>query len=91
LDIRPVETIAKRRLFFTFKDKNKVVMTPASTPDVKNITNFIKDGAKDIFSNKFVVMLAQKIIDYLPAIVEPVHKGKVTNKTVEDLHREAHS
>ena len=45
LDIRPIETIAKRRLAFTF-DGNKVKMKPSSTPEVVNITKFIKDGAR---------------------------------------------
>ncbi|MGI6773445.1 MAG: serine hydrolase [Clostridiales bacterium] len=76
LDIRPIETIAKRRLAFTF-DGNKVKMKPSSTPEVVNITKFIKDGAKDILPNEFLVKLAQIVIDYLPVIVEPVHKGKI--------------
>lgn len=76
INIRPIETVAKRRLNFTFKGNNRVVMKPSSMPDTKNFSKYIQSCAGDLIKNPFVLAIAKKAIMLVPYIVEPKQRGK---------------
>ena len=80
VDVRPVNTIGKRRLSFTFSLNDRVVMKPSSEPSVAGIAANLAEGVPGMFKNKMIVKIAQQALYMLPVIVEPKHRGRIVRK-----------
>ena len=78
VEIRPIETIGKRILRFTFLSGDRVRMKPSGTPPVAEIAQYIKQCFNDTCHVRPVQVVAGKLIGLLPRIVEPTHRGKFT-------------
>lgn len=77
VQIRPVETIAERRLVFRFKDGNKVTMEPSTLPPSSTMLDNIKDSVKHIIASQAVGELASKVIPLANPFADPVHNGTI--------------
>lgn len=77
VSVRPIETIGKRTLDFSFRLNGKVVMTPSGDPSVPVICEYLCDIARDLTENPVLLGGLRKIIRLLPPIVEPKHYGKL--------------
>ena len=80
VDVRPVNTIGKRRLSFSFSLNDRVVMKPSGEPSVYEIANNLAAGVPSMFKNPAVIYLAKKALYMLPALVEPKHRGRLVKK-----------
>lgn len=84
IDIRPVTTIAKRRLDFSFKGDSFVKIKPTSTPAVEDIARTLLVSLNELLpegelTEKFM-SLARKAVALVPPIVEPTHKGRLVKR-----------
>lgn len=77
VDVRPVNTIGKRRLAFTFRLHGRVIMKPSSEPPVSEIAANLATGVPGMFKNPLVIALAKQALYKLPGIVEPKHRGRI--------------
>lgn len=77
LDIRPLETIAKRRLDFRFKESGRVLMKPSSDPSIESLADFLGRSLRDNFKNPKIKDLVTAATKILPPVLEPMHKGKI--------------
>ena len=79
VQVRPVETIGKRILDLRFLPREKVTMRPSGSPSVQEIVPYLQVCFND--TNKFVPLqwAAGQVMRLFPAIVEPVHRGKITD------------
>ena len=80
VDVRPVNTIGKRRLSFSFSLNDRVVMKPSGEPSVHEIANNLAAGVPGMFKNPAVIYLAKKALYMLPVLVEPKHRGRLVKK-----------
>lgn len=80
IDVRPLNTIGKRRLSFKFSLNDRVVMKPSSEPSVGEIAANLAEGVPGMFKNPAVVYLAKQALYMLPHIVEPKHRGRIIRK-----------
>ena len=80
IDVRPLNTIGKRRLSFSFSLNDRVVMRPSGEPPVAEIAANLAEGVPGMFKNKALVYIAQQALYMLPTIVEPKHRGKIIRK-----------
>lgn len=76
VSIRPIQTVGKRNLLFSFRTHDKVVMTPSSTPYVGDILSTLDGFFEQMIPNKAVLKVFNKILEFLPPLVEPRHYGK---------------
>lgn len=76
LNIRPIGTVGKRNLMFDFLAHDRVTMTPSSTPQVSDILNSLGYFFKQAIPNKVICNAFQKILTFVPPIVEPKMKGR---------------
>ena len=76
LSIRPIETIGKRDLNFLFKRRDRVTMTPSSTPSVYKICDTLVVNLGDVIKNPIISKAAQILIRFAPPLAEPKHYGK---------------
>lgn len=81
VNIRPITTIGKRVLDFTFKGNGFVKMKPYSTPEVSEIGRVLMISVKELlprtaFTDKLMSFLTDSM-KLAPYIVEPVHRGKL--------------
>ncbi len=74
--IRPLQTIAVRKLHFVFKG-NRVRMTPRTTPPLKDMAYNIAEGIDDLVKNPVLSNLLKKAMHQVWRIAEPVHKGRL--------------
>lgn len=74
--IRPLQTIAVRKLNFIFKG-NQVRMTPRTTPPLRDMAYNIAEGIDDLVKHPLFSHLLKKAMHQLWRIAEPVHKGKL--------------
>lgn len=77
VQIRPVETIAERRLIFTFKDGNKVTMEPSTLPPSSVMLENIKTSVKHIIASESVAEIASKAISLANPFADPTHYGSI--------------
>ncbi len=77
VQIRPVETIAERRLVFTFKDSNKVTMEPSTIPPSSVMLENIKTSVKHIIASENVAEVASKAISLANPFADPTHYGSI--------------
>lgn len=77
VDVRPVNTIGKRRLAFTFKLNDRVIMKPSSEPPISEIAANLAEGVPTMFSNPLVIGLAKQALYHLQGLVEPKHRGRI--------------
>ena len=75
--IRPIETVAERRLEFRFKDGNRVTMQPSTMPPSSTMLDNIKNSVKDVIASEFVGNLANKVIPLANPFADPAHHGKI--------------
>ena len=80
IDVRPVTTVAKRILKFSFNGESKVLITPTSTPFVGDILETLIISVEELFPVKPVINLLYKIVKFTPLLVEPVHKGRLVKR-----------
>ena len=76
VSIRPIQTVGKRNMIFSFRPHDKVVMTPSSTPYVGDILATLDGFFEQMIPNKTVLKIFNKILEVLPPLVEPKHHGK---------------
>ena len=76
LSIRPIETIGKRDLNFLFRRRDRVTMTPSSTPSVYKICDTLVVNLGDVVKNPILSKAAQILIRFAPPLAEPKHYGK---------------
>ncbi len=78
INIRPINTVAKRLLRFNFNANGRVKILPRSTPTVKDISNYLKTSAVSmIFTNKKLGSLFGNVTRLFPMLLEPELKGKM--------------
>lgn len=76
VSIRPIQTVGKRNLIFSFLPKDKVTMMPSSTPYTGDILASLGGFFDQIIPIKPVCEAFKKFIQLLPPLVEPKHHGK---------------
>ena len=74
--IRPIETVAERRLVFKFRDGDKVTMEPSTVPPSSAMLDNVKTSVKNVISSEFIGNVAEKIIPLANPFADPVHHGK---------------
>lgn len=77
VQIRPIETIAERRLVFTFKDGDKVTMEPSTLPPSSIMLDSVKDSVKHIIASEAIGGLASKVIPLANPFADPTHNGSI--------------
>ena len=77
VSVRPIETIGKRMLDFSFNLNGRVVMDPSSDPSVPVICEYLSHSAQDLTKNPLFLKVIRAAISLLPPIVEPKHYGKL--------------
>lgn len=77
VQIRPIETVAERRLVFRFKDGNKVTMEPSTLPPSSVMLDNIKNSVKGVISSELVANLATKVIPLANPFADPTHCGNI--------------
>lgn len=76
VSIRPIQTVGKRNMLFSFRPNDRVVMTPTSTPYVGDIFAALNGFFDQAIANKTIRNLFKKFLQILPPLVEPKHYGK---------------
>lgn len=76
ISIRPIETIGKRELNFLFRRKDRVTITPTSTPSTYKICDSLVVNLKEVIKNPLLSRAAQFLIRFAPPLAEPKHYGK---------------
>ncbi len=76
VSVRPINTIGKRMLDFSFSCRGNVVMTPSGDPSVKAIAEYLYDAVSDYTHFRPLQKALRAVIPLLPAIVEPKHYGR---------------
>ena len=76
VSIRPIQTVGKRNMIFSFRPHDKVVMTPSSTPYVGDILATLDGFFEQMIPNKTVLKIFNKVVEILPSIVESKHYGR---------------
>ena len=77
VQIRPVETVAERRLVFRFKDGNKVSMEPSTLPPSSVMLDNVKESVKNVISSDLIANLASRVIPLANPFADPVHNGSI--------------
>ncbi len=80
VDVRPITTIAKRKLKFTFNGNSRVLIKPSSTPDVRDIGASLVTALEEIVPIKIVTDFVGEMTKHISIFVEPVHKGKLVKR-----------
>lgn len=75
--IRPIETIASRKLRFVFKGSKKVTIYPSSTPSIESIALDFVNGTKMLIKSELVNELVQSLLPLVPKVAEPKLKGRI--------------
>lgn len=73
--IRPVESLSRRNLRFSFQGED-VVMTPSGEPPIENMLSSVSKYVSGMFSLKPVKEIANFTLKTLETILEPLHYGK---------------
>lgn len=76
VSIRPIQTVGKRNMLFSFRPNDKVVMTPSSTPYVGDILASLNGFFDQAIANKALRSLFKKFLQGILPFVEPKHYGK---------------
>jgi len=76
INIRPIETVGKRRLNFHFKSRKRVSMKPSSIPDTTDFARYMQGFAGDLIKNPLVLSVFKIALNFLPYVVEPKQRGK---------------
>lgn len=84
VNIRPITTVGKRTLDFTFKGNGFVRMKPTSTPDVAEIGRTLMISVTELLpksplTDKLMSFLTD-MMKYAPKIAEPTHNGKLIGR-----------
>ncbi|HZJ78080.1 MAG TPA: serine hydrolase [Clostridia bacterium] len=74
--VRPLESIAQRRLTFIFAG-NRVRMILRSSPELKRISENIAESCAEMFDNPMLIKLFQLILEKGHGILEPTHRGQI--------------
>jgi CubicO group peptidase (beta-lactamase class C family) len=73
--VRPIESLARRVLRFSFQGNN-VVMTPTGDPPAEFFISSVIDFVRDMFSQKQLKDIAGASLKVLESLLEPLHYGK---------------
>lgn len=73
--IRPVESLSRRNLRFSFQGED-VVMTPSGDPPISVMLESVSSYVRDMFSQKQIKELAGLTLKKLETVIEPLHYGK---------------
>jgi hypothetical protein len=74
--MRPLESVAERRITLTFKD-NTVTLVPESSPTLQNVASGIKDTLEQFISIETLAQLGGKAVMKLDRILEAPLSGKI--------------
>lgn len=77
LQIRPLETIAKRKLRIKFFENGRVKMKPSSDPNVYNIAMSLAGGFETMVGNKKITDKIIPLFRFAPNLLEPTLKGRI--------------
>lgn len=80
MEIRPVETIAKRKLTLRFTDRGKVRMKPSSDPGIYDIAMTLAAGFEAMVGNKKITDRIIPLFRFAPNLLEPTLKGSFNAK-----------
>lgn len=73
--IRPVESLTRRILRFSFQGNN-VIMTPCGEPSISIMLSSIAHYVRNMFEKKQLKELAGFALKKLETVIEPLHYGK---------------
>ncbi len=74
INMRPVESVCRRTIEFTFKDNNAVIFKPSSQPPSDTIAKSIADMSDSIMPGVPKAM-AEMAFDQLPRIIDASYRG----------------
>ncbi len=77
LQIRPVETIANRKLLLQFSADGKVKMKPSSDPNVYSIAMSLAAGFEQMIGKKAITDRIIPLFRFAPNLLEPTLKGTI--------------
>lgn len=78
MEIRPIETVASRKLLFTFNpEKNLVSVHPASTPDIMELAESLAPAMDSMVTNETLNKLIKAALGHADAIIEPTLTGHI--------------
>lgn len=75
--IRPLESLTKRILKFSFLGNGEVDMIPSSSPPVTIMIESVAWYIRDLIKVKKLKFLADTALDKAEELIEPVHHGKI--------------
>lgn len=77
IKIRPIETIANRKLKIRFYKNGKVRMKPSSDPNINSIAMSLAAGFENMIGNKMITNRIIPLFRYASDLLEPAMKGKI--------------
>lgn len=77
IQVRPIETIANRKLKIRFERNGRVKMKPSSDPDINSIAMSLAAGFESMVGNKKITDRIIPLFRYASDILEPTLKGKI--------------
>ena len=84
VDVRPVSTVAKRRLTFRFRGDKNVLMKPSSSPCLEDVADSLFTSFEEIIHVKPLVDFLRRFEPLVPMIVEPTHHGRLVPRKGSD-------
>ncbi|MBQ9945731.1 MAG: serine hydrolase [Clostridia bacterium] len=80
IQIRPLETIGRRKLDIKFFENGRVKMKPSSDPDVFTIAMNLAPGFEAMIGNKKITDRIIPLFRFAPNLLEPTLKGRIIYK-----------
>ncbi len=78
MEIRPIETVASRKLLFTFNmEKGVVSIRPGSTPDIMELARSLAPAMDSLVTNGTVNRALKKALSHAGEIIEPTLIGRI--------------
>ena len=72
--IRPLNSVAERRLVFTFHGR-RVSMLPRSSPSIRSMTDYAAPHAMQMIPNPALARMVSGAMDKIVLVMEPIHIG----------------
>lgn len=78
MEIRPIQTVASRKLLFTFNwEKGTVVLKPGGTPDIAELAMSLAPALDTLIKNEPVNRLLKTVINHAGDLIEPTLTGRI--------------
>ncbi len=78
MEIRPIETVASRKLLFTFNlEKGIVSIRPGSTPDIMELAESLAPAMDSLLTNETLNRTFKKALSHAGEIIEPTLIGRI--------------